>query len=161
MSERIAAAFAAAQGEGRAALMPYLMGGFPDAETSAAVADAYADAGADLVEPGRRLAAHAAAIEHAEAARLTAEEQVLHHRELRDEVELLVDDGGAGRLGVAGRADRDGLAVDVDAAGVGGVGAAQDLHQRGLARAVLAHQRVDLPAGDGEVDAFEHPHGAE
>ena len=52
MAERIAAAFAAARGEGRAALMPYMMGGFPDAETSAAVAEAYADAGADLVELG-------------------------------------------------------------------------------------------------------------
>ncbi len=48
----IAAAFAAAKGEGRAALMPYLMGGFPDADTSAAVIDAYADAGADLIELG-------------------------------------------------------------------------------------------------------------
>ena len=51
-SERIAAAFEAAQGEGRAALMPYLMGGFPDAATSAAVIEAYADSGADLIELG-------------------------------------------------------------------------------------------------------------
>lgn len=50
--ERIATAFAAARGEGRAALMPYLMGGFPDFETSAAVIDAYADTGADLIELG-------------------------------------------------------------------------------------------------------------
>src|SRR3954454_8145782 len=49
-SARIAAAFKAASG--RAALMPYLMGGFPDVETSAAVGAAYADAGADLVELG-------------------------------------------------------------------------------------------------------------
>jgi tryptophan synthase alpha chain len=48
--ERIAAAFAGA--EGRAALMPYLMGGFPDLETSRAIGEAYADAGADLVELG-------------------------------------------------------------------------------------------------------------
>lgn len=48
----IPAAFAAAQGEGRAALMPYLMSGFPDAATSAAVIDAYADSGADLIELG-------------------------------------------------------------------------------------------------------------
>ena len=47
---RIAAAFATAKG--RAALMPYLMGGFPDIEASVAVATAYADAGADLVELG-------------------------------------------------------------------------------------------------------------
>ena len=50
--ERIAAAFAAAADEDRAALMPYMMGGFPDRETSAAVARAYADAGADLIELG-------------------------------------------------------------------------------------------------------------
>ena len=50
--ERIAQAFEAAGSEGRAALMPYMMGGFPDQETSQAVADAYAEAGADLVELG-------------------------------------------------------------------------------------------------------------
>ncbi|MGA6946625.1 MAG: tryptophan synthase subunit alpha, partial [Solirubrobacterales bacterium] len=48
----ISDAFATAKTEGRAALMPYLMGGFPDQETSTAVADAYADAGADLIEIG-------------------------------------------------------------------------------------------------------------
>src|SRR5919204_2645787 len=49
---KIAAAFAAARAEGRAALMPYLMGGFPDLEASIAIAEAYADAGADLIELG-------------------------------------------------------------------------------------------------------------
>src|SRR3954454_895172 len=48
-AQAIAAAFAA---EGRAALMPYMMGGFPDIETSRRVAEAYADGGADLVELG-------------------------------------------------------------------------------------------------------------
>jgi tryptophan synthase alpha chain len=46
----IAAAFA---GSGkRAALMPYLMGGFPTLDGSRAVGEAYAEAGADLVELG-------------------------------------------------------------------------------------------------------------
>jgi tryptophan synthase alpha chain len=49
---RIAEAFAAARAEGRAALMPYMMGGFPDRETADSVANAYAEAGADLVELG-------------------------------------------------------------------------------------------------------------
>jgi tryptophan synthase alpha chain len=48
--ERIAAAFAAAPG--RAALMPYLMGGFPDLDASVAIGEACADAGADLLELG-------------------------------------------------------------------------------------------------------------
>jgi tryptophan synthase alpha chain len=48
----IEAAFAAARDEGRAALMPYLMGGFPDQGTATAIAKAYTDAGADLIELG-------------------------------------------------------------------------------------------------------------
>ena len=48
--DRIAAAFA---GSGkRAALMPYLMGGFPDMEGSRRVAEAYLENGADLIELG-------------------------------------------------------------------------------------------------------------
>jgi tryptophan synthase alpha chain len=49
---RIAAAFAAVREQGRAALMPYMLGGFPDHASSQAVADAYAEGGADLVELG-------------------------------------------------------------------------------------------------------------
>jgi tryptophan synthase alpha chain len=45
---RIAAAFSGP----RAALMPYLMGGFPDLPASLEVGRAYVDAGADLVELG-------------------------------------------------------------------------------------------------------------
>ena len=51
--DRIAEAFAAAAAEGRrAALMPYMMGGFPDLDTSRRIGLAYADAGADLIELG-------------------------------------------------------------------------------------------------------------
>src|ERR1700729_1182766 len=51
--ETIAEAFARARADGRrAALMPYLMGGYPDIETSKAIGLAYADGGADLVELG-------------------------------------------------------------------------------------------------------------
>src|SRR2546423_14975381 len=51
--ERIAEAFESARANGRrAALMPYLMGGFPDLERSRAIGTAYAAAGADLMELG-------------------------------------------------------------------------------------------------------------
>jgi tryptophan synthase alpha chain len=50
--ERIGAAFRDAKDEGRAALMPYMMAGYPDLETSRAVAESYADNGADVVELG-------------------------------------------------------------------------------------------------------------
>src|SRR4051794_41817247 len=51
-AERIAAAFTAAREEGRAALMPYMMGGFPDPASAPKIAAAYAAGGADLVELG-------------------------------------------------------------------------------------------------------------
>jgi tryptophan synthase alpha chain len=51
--ERIAEAFASARANGRrAALMPYLMGGYPDLETSRRIGIAYAESGADLIELG-------------------------------------------------------------------------------------------------------------
>jgi tryptophan synthase alpha chain len=49
---RIEGAFRAARDEGRAALMPYMMAGYPDQDSSLAIAAAYVDAGADLVELG-------------------------------------------------------------------------------------------------------------
>ncbi len=52
-AERIAEAFAAARADGRrAALMPYLMGGFPDLEVSRRIGLAYVEAGAHLIELG-------------------------------------------------------------------------------------------------------------
>lgn len=51
-ARRIAAAFARARLDGRTALIPYVVAGYPDAETSFAAALAAADAGADLLEVG-------------------------------------------------------------------------------------------------------------
>jgi len=49
---RIAAAFERAKAEGRAALIPYVVAGYPDADTSVQAALACIDAGADLLEVG-------------------------------------------------------------------------------------------------------------
>ncbi|MEX1173743.1 MAG: tryptophan synthase subunit alpha [Chloroflexota bacterium] len=49
---RIAAAFGRSRAQGRAALVPYIVAGYPDAETSLRIALAAADAGADLLEVG-------------------------------------------------------------------------------------------------------------
>jgi tryptophan synthase alpha chain len=51
--ERIAEAFESARANGRrAALMPYLMAGFPDLDRSREIARAYVEGGADLIELG-------------------------------------------------------------------------------------------------------------
>jgi tryptophan synthase alpha chain len=49
---RIRAAFRRAADDGRIALIPYIVAGYPDAETSLRIALAAADAGADLLEIG-------------------------------------------------------------------------------------------------------------
>ncbi|HKB29191.1 MAG TPA: tryptophan synthase subunit alpha [Candidatus Limnocylindrales bacterium] len=49
---RIAEVFALAQGQGRVALVPYVVAGYPDAETSFAAALSCIDNGADLLEIG-------------------------------------------------------------------------------------------------------------
>ena len=51
-ARRIADAFARAHADGRAALIPYIVAGYPDADTSLRIALAAADAGADLLEVG-------------------------------------------------------------------------------------------------------------
>lgn len=51
-ARRIAAAFARARDDGRCALIPYVVAGYPDADTSIRAALAAADAGADLLEVG-------------------------------------------------------------------------------------------------------------
>ena len=51
-AHRIAAAFALAAADGRAALIPYVVAGYPDAEGSFEAACAAIDAGADLLEVG-------------------------------------------------------------------------------------------------------------
>jgi tryptophan synthase alpha chain len=51
-ARRIAAAFERARADGRIALAPYVVAGYPDAPTSRAIALAAIDAGADLLEVG-------------------------------------------------------------------------------------------------------------
>jgi tryptophan synthase alpha chain len=51
-ARRIADAFARARASNRAALIPYVVAGYPDADTSLAAALAAADAGADVLEVG-------------------------------------------------------------------------------------------------------------
>jgi tryptophan synthase alpha chain len=120
---RIAAAFEGAQGT--AALMPYMMGGFPDHEASLAIADAYVEAGADLIELGVPFSdpladgpvIHAAATAALEAgARLDSVLEICRHASGRVPVVLMAYSNmilGAG--GPAGFASR---ASDAGASGV-------------------------------------------
>ena len=88
-----------------------------------------------------------------EEARLGEPEQdVLGHGLRRDQREVLVDHPQAGLDRVARRPEHDRPAVEADLALVGPVEAGEDVHQRALAGAVLAEQRVDLAGPQLEVD---------
>ena len=72
---RIAAAFDAARAEGRTALVPYVVAGYPDAGTSYEAAVACIDAGADVLEVGLPYSdplADGATLQRASAAALKA-----------------------------------------------------------------------------------------
>lgn len=74
-ARRIASAFEAARREGRAALIPYVVAGYPDAATSLQVALTAIDAGADLLEVGLPYSdplADGATLQRASAAALRA-----------------------------------------------------------------------------------------
>ena len=107
------------------------------------------------VEPGQQLGrapAHLAPPDAAEAARLAADEDVLRHREVRAEVDLLVDRADPGLLRLQGTGEGDRGAGQLDLARVDVVHAGEHLDERRLAGAVLAHQRVHLAREEPEVD---------
>ena len=106
---------------------------------------------------------HRVAIDDAEPGRRIGDKDILRDREQRDQRQFLVDDDDAERLGIIDVAEVALLPLIDDAAFVVAVriDAAQDLHQRRLAGAVLADQRVDLALPDREIDVAQRLHGAE
>ena len=109
----------------------------------------------------RRLQLAAPVDEERASDHLRAEKDVVGHGHARHQVELLVDDRDAVPGRVAGALKSHRHPVDRDLALVVGVDPAGDLHQRRLAGAILAHQRMDLAGARREIDAFEHRDVAE
>jgi hypothetical protein len=117
------------------------------------------DLHAQLFEQRLRRTLHRRPVQQPETVlQVAAEKNVLHRVQVRDEAELLEDDADARCDRVAVARKLSFAALDEDAPLVGLVDAAQDLHQRRLARAVLAEQRVHLAPADREVDARERLH---
>ena len=81
--------------------------------------------------------------------------------EVRNERELLEDDGDAETPRIGRRLQPDRAAVDENLAGVGMLRAAQDAHQRGLAGAVLPEQHVHLAGVDRQRHVVERADSGE
>ncbi len=123
---------------------------------------ARAEGGAEAAQDVAAAGIHGGAVDHKTAARFAAEIDVFGDGQVRRERQFLVDDGDAVGLGRKRAVDLHGLAVDLDlGAGIGDVGAGEDLHQRGFAGAVLTHQRMDLAGVDGKLDVAQRLHAGE
>ena len=114
---------------------------------------------ARAVEPPARQALTAPPEQRAR--RQVAEHHVLGDREGGDDAQLLADHRDAARVRVGGRPELDGLAVHKDAPRLGPVDAAEDLDQRRLAGAVLAHERVHLARRQVELHVIQRHGGVE
>ena len=88
-------------------------------------------------------------------------EDVLRHGQRVGQGQLLVDHGDSQRAGLDGRVGRNLLAVEDDLAGGGLVHAGEYVHQRGLARAVFAHDGVDLALAHVKVHIVERLYAGE
>src|SRR5450759_1341155 len=115
----------------------------------------------ELLEQLGGLAVERLVVQHEAAARLPADEDVLGHGQVAHEVQLLVDDRDPQVLRGPGREDLDLGAPHLDRPGVALVDPGQDLHQRGLPRAVLADQGVDLTGTELEAAVVERVNARE
>ena len=84
--------------------------------------------------------------------RLFAEDDVLGDGQDRDQHEVLVDHADPAGDGVRRAGQGDLFAVEQDRPLIGLGQPVEDVHERGLAGAVLAEQRVDLAGPDLEID---------
>ncbi len=115
----------------------------------------------EALEDLRGLSVHRAPVDPpTRAQRLPADEDVLRDRQVRELHGLLVDDRDARLTCVHGARQHAIGTVDADGAPVGEVHAREDLDERRLAGAVLAHECVCLAALQVNRDVLERMNGA-
>ena len=131
-----------------------------DAELSHRRVEIDGDAEAGEQVAGARL--HGLEVEQTEGVReLLAQEHVRGRAQLRHQCEFLIDDADAEVTRSLGRVDGRRSTVDLDLPFVFHLRAAQDLHQRRLARAVFAQQDVNLTRHQVEIHPVERHHARE
>ena len=99
--------------------------------------------------------AHRRPVDGAEAARFATEADVLGHREIRQQIDLLVDRADPRPQRIGRRAEADGIPVEFDAPGIQVQRAGEGLDERRLAGAVLSHEGVHLAREHAEAHVVE------
>ncbi len=121
--------------------------------------------GADgRIQPRQQIArgaAHGRVVKLQTAGQFASKEDVAGDRQVRGKVEFLMDHHDPGSFGIGTAAERDRAPVQQHLPAGGRQIAAKDLHDRGLARAVFADQRVDLARAQRQVDAVQNLDRAE
>ena len=105
--------------------------------------------------PRRSITACAFTLNQPAARQFAAEENVFRHGQIGGELHLLVNQGNACGQGIFRPFDVKRLSVDQDLTAGGSVGTCEDFHQRAFARAIFAHQRVDLTGENRQIHALE------
>ena len=113
------------------------------------------DVDPEPVEAALRIGAQTRPVDEYPTARFTREKDVLRHRQVRHQVELLMNDRDACGLGFERRSETAFAALVDDGAIVGRVLAADDLHQRRFARAVFSAHGMNLGTPQVETDAVQ------
>ena len=87
--------------------------------------------------------------------RIAAKVDILRDRQIREELELLMDHGDAVLERGDRRGDMDSFAVSQDLAAVHRQSAGQDVHQRGFTGAILADECMNLALLQAEVHMIQ------
>ena len=97
-------------------------------------------------------ARHAPPVHESESAgRLAAEEDIFGHAQIAQDAQFLMHHADSRIARGAGRTEMHLGPVEAHDAGVAGMHAGDDLHQRAFARTVFADEPVDLAAAQGKI----------
>ena len=104
---------------------------------------------------------HPGEIDEAGAPWKIFDEHVLRHGHGRKQRELLMDESDAVGARIARRGDARHAACNANLSALGCDDASENVHQRALARAVRAHERVGFARLDGKIGVLERADASE
>src|SRR5438067_1136483 len=104
---------------------------------------------------------HLAYIDEPVSSRVAAQKNVFRHAQLRHQRQFLVHKADAQRLRLPWIVEPDGPPFPADFSRIRLHYATHDIHERRLARAILAHQRMHLARPEVKTDAIKHPYSTE